>query len=119
MMDTTKQYQCFRCKQPILFGADKTKLNIDGNLHHCYLTGPLAETEIVRKIIDIEETPTTTPSTTATTNFELKQSGLNEEVKRIMGYFKRIETSEILWCESHDIEYLSGEECYACRSEAD
>jgi hypothetical protein len=66
MMATTKQYECFRCKQPILFGADKTKLNTDGNIHHCHRTSPLAETGIETKIIDIEQTPTT-PPTTATT----------------------------------------------------
>ena len=50
---------------------------------------------------------------------ELKQFGLSEETKRMMEYLEQIEKSEVLWCQDHDIEYLSGEECYACRSESD
>jgi hypothetical protein len=39
------------------------------------------------------------------------------EIKRMFDYFKKIETAEILVCEDHDLEYISGEECPACQRE--
>lgn len=39
------------------------------------------------------------------------------EVKRILSYFDKIRDLEILYCESHDREFLESEECPGCRSE--
>jgi hypothetical protein len=41
------------------------------------------------------------------------------EIRRMLEYFKKIETAGVHYCSDHDIEYISGEECYACRSESD
>ncbi len=43
---------------------------------------------------------------------------LSYEEIRMFEYFKKIETSEILFCEDHDLEYISGEECSACERES-
>jgi hypothetical protein len=41
------------------------------------------------------------------------------DVERILKYFEKIQTSEIMYCEGHDREFLEGEGCPGCRSEHD
>ena len=39
--------------------------------------------------------------------------------KRVLDYFHKIKTSEVMWCEDHDREFLEGEKCPGCEGECE
>ena len=39
--------------------------------------------------------------------------------KRVLDYFHKIKTSEVMWCEDHDRELLEDEKCPGCERECE